>query len=83
MEIKKSKGYFVLSFLIKTGVILLSSFVASLAFPSKYIEDGIPFLAFFYLIPVFYVIFSSPYKTVWFYGFLYGFSFYYFYNYWL
>ena len=83
MEIKKSKGYGVLSFLIKTCVILLSSFIASLAFPSKYIEDGIPFLAFFYLIPVFYVIFSSPYKTVWFYGFLYGFSFYYFYNYWL
>lgn len=83
MEIKRSKAFVVLSFLIKTCVILLSSFIASLAFPSKYIEDGIPFLAFFYLIPVFYVIFSSPYKTVWFYGFLYGFSFYYFYNYWL
>ena len=61
----------------------LSAFIASLAFPGKYIENGLPFLAFFYLVPVFWITFTSSYRTVWFYGLEYGFLFYYFYNYWL
>ncbi|MBQ0071504.1 MAG: apolipoprotein N-acyltransferase, partial [Spirochaetales bacterium] len=72
-----------LVFLLKTILMLGSAYLASLAFPSKHMEGGIPWLAFFYLVPVFFVIFSSKYQTVWFYGFVYGFSFYLFYNYWL
>ncbi len=70
-------------FIFTLVVVALSAFIASLAFPGKYVEDGLPFLAFFYLIPVFYVIYTSSYRTVWLYGLEYGFLFYWFYNYWL
>ena len=73
----------VLDFILDLLILGFSAFLASLAFPSKYIEDGIPFLAFFYLIPVFYVIWRSKWSTVWLYGAFYGFLFYLFYNYWL
>ncbi len=79
MKIIKDIG----KFLVSLCVILFSSFLSSLAFPGKYIENGFPFLAFIYLVPVFYIIYSSSYRTVWFYGLVYGFTFYYFYNYWL
>ena len=62
----------VLDFILDLLILGLSAFLASLAFPSKYIEDGIPFLAFFYLIPVFYVIWRSKWSTVWLYGAFYG-----------
>ena len=71
------------SFFIDLIILGLSAFVASLAFPSKYVESGLPFLAFFYLIPVFYVIWRSKWSVVWIYGAFYGFLFYLFYNYWL
>ena len=64
-------------------VIALSAFLASLAFPSKYVENGLPFLAFFYLIPMFYIIWRRGWGTVWLFGAVYGFLFYLFYNYWL
>ena len=76
--IKRIIGFF--SDLLILG---LAAFVASLAFPSKYIEDGLPFLAFFYLIPMFYIIWKSKWSVVWIYGIYYGFLFYLFYNYWL
>ena len=71
------------NFILDLLILGFSAFVASLAFPSKYIENGVPFLAFFYLIPVFYVIWRSKWSTVWLYGAFYGFLFYLFYNYWL
>lgn len=77
----KMKGVF--RFLLTLAVVAFSAFLASLAFPGKWIENGLPFLAFIYLVPVFYIIFTSSYRTVWFYGLVYGFLFYYFYNYWL
>ena len=77
----KIKG--LLKFLLTLVAVALSAFLASLAFPGKYIEDGLPALAFIYLVPVFYIIFTSSYRTVWLYGLEYGFLFYYFYNYWL
>ena len=46
----------VLKFLVDLMVIALSAFLASLAFPSKYVENGLLLLAFFYLIPMFYII---------------------------
>lgn len=78
---KVLKGF--LTFLLHSCLLVASAYLASLAFPSKHIPEGIPFLAFFYLIPVFYVIFRAKYQSVWFYGMLYGFTFYLFYNYWL
>ncbi len=77
----KMKGVF--RFLLTLAIVAFSAFLASLAFPGKWIENGLPFLAFIYLVPVFYIIFTSSYRTVWFYGLVYGFLFYYFYNYWL
>ena len=68
---------------LRIALTALSAFIASLAFPGKYIENGLPFLAFFYLVPVFWITYTSSYRTVWFYGLEYGFLFYYFYNYWL
>lgn len=73
----------IFTFLFHSLLLVGAAYLASLAFPSKHIPEGLPFLAFFYLIPVFYVIFQSKYQTVWFYGLLYGFTFYLFYNYWL
>ncbi|MDD7160816.1 MAG: apolipoprotein N-acyltransferase [Candidatus Ornithospirochaeta sp.] len=73
----------VLKFLLDLMVIALSAFLASLAFPSKYVENGLPFLAFFYLIPMFYIIWRRGWGTVWLFGAVYGFLFYLFYNYWL
>ena len=73
----------VFNFILDLLILGFSAFIASLAFPSKYIENGVPFLAFFYLIPVFYVIWRSKWSTVWLYGAFYGFLFYLFYNYWL
>ena len=71
------------NFILDLLILGFSAFIASLSFPSKYIEKGLPFLAFFYLIPVFYVIWRSKWSTVWLYGAFYGFLFYLFYNYWL
>ncbi|MBS7379406.1 MAG: hypothetical protein KIG41_07285, partial [Sphaerochaetaceae bacterium] len=73
----------VLKFLLDLMVIAFSAFLASLAFPSKYVENGLPFLAFFYLIPMFYIIWRRGWGTVWLFGAVYGFIFYLFYNYWL
>ena len=78
---KKKPGW--VGFILRVVLTALSAFVASLAFPGKYIENGLPFLAFFYLVPVFWITYTSSYRTVWFYGLEYGFLFYYFYNYWL
>ena len=78
---KKLAG--VVRFVLRIVLTAVSAFIASLAFPGKYIENGLPFLAFFYLVPVFWITYTSSYRTVWFYGLEYGFLFYYFYNYWL
>lgn len=78
---KKTMSF--LRFLLYIVITIFSAFIASLAFPSKFIEDGLPFLAFFYLVPLFWIIFTSSFSVVWFYGLIYGFTFYLFYNYWL
>lgn len=80
---KNKKTISFLRFLLYIALTILSAFIASLAFPSKYIEDGLPFLAFFYLVPLFWIIFTSSFSVVWLYGLIYGFTFYLFYNYWL
>ncbi len=73
----------VLNFLFYLVVVVLSAFIASLAYPGKYNENGIAIVGFISLIPLFWIVYSSSYCTVWFYGLVYGFVFYYEYNYWL
>ncbi len=73
----------ILEFFACTVLILGAAFLASLAFPGKYLENGIPLLAFVSLIPMFYVINRASWAYVWLLGIVYGFVFYLFYNYWL
>jgi apolipoprotein N-acyltransferase len=64
-------------------VLLLSSFVYSLAFPGFLSENGFGFIGFIALIPVFAVIRNTSWKLTPIYGFFYGFMVYLFFNYWL
>ncbi len=63
--------------------LLVSAFVLSASFPGFLSRDGIGFLVFVALIPLFGVIHNTTFKTVWFYGFLYGYAYYMIFNYWL
>lgn len=64
-------------------LLLASAFLLALAFPSFCSKDGWNFLAFVAMIPLFYVIKNTTWKTVGFYGFFYGFVYYWIFNYWL
>lgn len=64
-------------------VLLASAFIYSLAFPGFVTAKGLGFIAFFALIPVFYVIKRTTWPWVWAHGFFFGFMFYTFFNYWL
>lgn len=75
----KSVGKF-LFFVLLT---VFAAFFASLAFPGRFIERGIPLLAFISLVPMFYVVNKSSWYYTWFLGLVYGFVFYLEYNYWL
>lgn len=68
---------------LEVVLLLASAFLLALSFPGAVFKDGIGFLAFIALIPLFAVIRNTNYKTVWFYGFLFGFVFYWIFNYWL
>lgn len=64
-------------------LLCISAFIYSLAFPGFVTKTGIGFLSFFALIPLFVVIRRTTWKLTPLYGFLYGFVFYLFFNYWL
>jgi apolipoprotein N-acyltransferase len=64
-------------------LLAISAFLYALSFPSFLSDKGWGFLAFFALIPMFFVIDRASWKTVWLEGALYGFLFYVLYNYWL
>ncbi len=64
-------------------VLLVSAFILSLSQPGFMSKLGLGFIALFALIPVFIVIRNTSWKCVWFYGFLFGLSYYFFFNYWL
>lgn len=64
-------------------LLLLSAFVLALSFPSFCSKSGFGFFVFLALIPVFIVVRSASFKIVWFYGFLYGYVFYWIFNFWL
>ncbi|MFA6935511.1 MAG: apolipoprotein N-acyltransferase, partial [Sphaerochaetaceae bacterium] len=67
----------------EVAVLIGSAFILSLAFPGFIFPEGLGFIAFFALIPVFAVIDNTSWKLTPFYGFLFGFTFYLFFNYWL
>ncbi|MBQ0071010.1 MAG: apolipoprotein N-acyltransferase, partial [Spirochaetales bacterium] len=62
---------------------MASTFVLALAFPGFMTDNGIGWIAFLALIPVFLVIRNTTWKCVWFYGFIFGLVYYFFFNYWL
>lgn len=64
-------------------ILLLSALVYSFAFPGFASSKGIGIIAFFALIPVFYVINRTTWPRTFIYGFFFGFMFYLFFNYWL
>lgn len=73
----------VLKFFAYILLTLGAAFLAPLAFPGKFLEDGVPLLAFISIIPMFYVINRASWVYVWLLGLIYGFVFYLYYNYWL
>lgn len=64
-------------------VLLAAAFLYSFAFPGLVSANGLGFVGFFALIPVFAVIRNTTWKLTPVYGFFYGFVFYLFFNYWL
>lgn len=64
-------------------VLLITSFVFSLAFPGLVFSEGMGFISFLVLIPVFAVIRNTSWRLIAPYGFFYGFMCYIFFNYWL
>ncbi len=78
---RKESG--LLTIVIEVVLLLLSALVFSGAFPGFISDDGIGFLGFIALIPLFAVIRNTGWVRSAFYGFLFGFTFYTFFNYWL
>ena len=70
-------------FVLESLAMVLAAFVASLAFPSPFDDEGWGLIAFVSLVPVFYVINRTRWSHAPFLGLVYGFMFYIFYNYWL
>lgn len=68
---------------LEVVLILASAFLLSLAFPGFHSKNGWPVFAFFALVPVFAVIKNTTWKCVWAYGFLFGFVYYWIFNFWL
>ena len=71
------------SFIVEALLLIASAFWASLAFPGPFNEQGWGWIAFFYLIPVFWIVNRTSWVRAPILGAIYGFMFYIFYNYWL
>lgn len=71
------------SYLIELAVLIGTAVLYSFAFPGFLSVEGYGFVAFFALIPLFSVIRHTSWKAIIPYGFLYGFTFYTCFNYWL
>ena len=70
-------------FILELVAMVACAFLASLAYPNPFDDQGWGIIAFFSLMPVFYVINRTGWVRVPFLGLAYGFTFYLFYNYWL
>ncbi|MCR4676327.1 MAG: apolipoprotein N-acyltransferase [Sphaerochaetaceae bacterium] len=71
------------TYLVEAALLILSAFLLSMAFPSFISKDGWGFFVFFALIPLFAVIRNTKWVAAGLYGFLYGFVFYWIFNFWL
>lgn len=71
------------TYTIEILVLLLTALLFSFAFPGFLSTKGFGVIAFFALIPLFAVIRNTSWKAIPFYGFLFGFTFYTLFNYWL
>lgn len=76
--IRRSLGFF-----FELVVLVSAAVLASLAFPNPISDTGWGTVAFFSLIPLFWVVDHASWKTIWLHGLVYGFVFYLVYNYWL
>jgi apolipoprotein N-acyltransferase len=71
------------SFLINLAAIFLGVLLFAAAFPNLVFEHGLPLLAWFAFIPVFWVIRRSNIAACFFWGAIYGYAAYGVFNYWL
>ncbi len=81
MVLNRKRGFF--SYIIEILLLLVTALLFSFAFPGFISNNGFGVIAFFALIPLFAVIRSTSWKAIPFYGFIFGFSFYTCFNYWL
>lgn len=70
-------------FLINVGLLLVGILFFTLPQPNLFSVNGIPFVVFFSLVPIFILVRRVSWKSIWGYGFLYGFGCYCLYTYWL
>ncbi|MDR0312403.1 MAG: apolipoprotein N-acyltransferase [Treponema sp.] len=75
------KGFY--SFLINLAALFLGVLLFAAAFPNLLFDSGLPFLAWFAYIPVFWVIRRSNIAACFFWGAIYGYAAYGLFNYWL
>ncbi|NCB00994.1 MAG: apolipoprotein N-acyltransferase, partial [Spirochaetia bacterium] len=71
------------TYVVEIVALIGTAFFFSFAFPGFLSNDGFGFLAFFSLIPLFVIIRTTSWKAIAFYGFVFGFTFYTCFNYWL
>ena len=71
------------TYIVEIVVLIGTACFFSFAFPGFLSHDGFGFLAFFALIPLFVIIRTTSWKAIALYGFLFGFTFYTCFNYWL
>jgi apolipoprotein N-acyltransferase len=81
VELQKRRSF--KTYGLEIVVLLVSALIYSFAFPGFLSVKGFGVVAFFALIPLFTVIRQTSWKAIPFYGFLFGFSFYTLFNYWL
>lgn len=71
------------SFVCNIFLLLSSIILFTLPQPNLFVHTGLPFFAFFQLIPLFILVQRISWKFFWLWGFAYGFGCYAFYAYWL
>ncbi|MFA7670799.1 MAG: apolipoprotein N-acyltransferase [Sphaerochaetaceae bacterium] len=81
MNSKKRRSIY--TYLIEVAVLIFTALIFSFAFPGFLSTKGFGVIAFFALIPLFAIIRNSSWIAMPIYGFLFGFTFYTIFNYWL
>ena len=71
------------TYVVEVIALIATAIIYSFAFPGFLSTSGFGFIAFFALIPLFAIIKRTSWKSIAFYGFIFGFAFYTCFNYWL